>query len=134
MERYFKKLTLQHQRQILSDIQTNDMKQGHWMWWVFPQPYGSWNQIKVSSTTEMYAFQPGEALLFIQHFYRFYIQCLTSLLTKRHIHSFFSKVDQIKLMSHLKGFYYEINHSKYKKTYSFITDKIVKLYKKIKLE
>ena len=131
MDRFYKKLTLQHQAQILNDIQSNDNKQGHWIWYTFPQPYGCWNHNHVSSLTEFYAFQPGEALLFIQCFYDFYVECLTSLLKKRNIASFFSNVDQIKLKSHLKGFYYEITHSLYKKAYSHITNKIIKLYKKI---
>jgi len=102
---------------ILTDLQ-NEIKQGHWMWWGFPQEDGSWGINEVSNNTKKYALNEIDAESLIRSskvFKTYYIVALEILLGKIEgrtqsiqqsiLYKYFGEVDYLKFNSHINLFY-----------------------------
>jgi uncharacterized protein (DUF1810 family) len=103
IKRYITVLTIDEQNKIINDLK-NPQKIKHWIWWGFPQEYGSWGNINVSEITKIYSMTNEECLLYILYYRDFYIKLLKLIITKKDLLYYFGNIDYKKFKSHIKFF------------------------------
>ena len=125
---------------LFIDIELNDVKEDHWMWWGFPQERGSWGKKSVSEQTKIYSIEIHEAEEFLNNekLSCFLAKGLRLLKEKAEgksnsrmppakiICKYFSAIDDVKFRSHVNLFYYVATS-----VYDSIDKRIIKLIKRL---